>query len=63
MMGVLVHAGAAGATSPTAARTWVSGASGVNTGACPRSAPCATFAYAYSQTIAGGEIEPLELAD
>jgi hypothetical protein len=41
--------------APAQAQTWVS-ASGSNVGTCPRSAPCATYTYAFSQTATGGEI-------
>jgi hypothetical protein len=58
-LGVLLHAGAAGAQS---ARTWVSGA-GADSGACTRAAPCATFAFAYGATSAGGEIDVLDGGD
>jgi hypothetical protein len=57
MLGVLLHAGAAGATS---ARTWVSGATGLDSNPCTRSAPCATFSQALSQTTPGGEIDVLD---
>ncbi len=36
-------------------QTWVSG-TGVDTNPCTRTAPCATFQWALSQTAAGGEI-------
>jgi hypothetical protein len=42
-----------------ATRTWVSGA-GTDSGSCPRTAPCASFAYAITQTNAGGEINCLD---
>lgn len=42
-----------------AARTWVSG-SGTDSGACTRAAPCATFAFAFGVTSAGGEINVLD---
>jgi hypothetical protein len=58
-LGVLLHAGAAGAQS---ARTWVSSA-GADSGACTRAAPCATFAFAYGATSAGGEIDVLDGGD
>jgi len=38
-----------------ATRTWVA-STGADTGTCPRSAPCATFSYAVSQTDAFGEV-------
>jgi hypothetical protein len=46
------------ASSPalaSASRTFVSGV-GIDTGACPVSAPCRTFAYALTQTAPSGEI-------
>ena len=46
----------------TSARTWVSGA-GSDSNTCTRSAPCATFAFAYSQTSAGDEIDVLDPGD
>jgi hypothetical protein len=42
-------------------RTWVSG-TGTDSGACTRSAPCRTFAFALTQTAAGGEIDVLDPA-
>jgi hypothetical protein len=45
-------------------RTWVSGSStAADSGTCPRTAPCATFAYALTQTDAGGEIDALDSGD
>jgi len=43
-------------------QTWVSGA-GNDSNTCTRTAPCATFAYVYSQTSAGGEIGVLNPGD
>jgi hypothetical protein len=43
-------------------RTWVSG-SGADSGTCPITAPCASFAYALSQTNPGGEIDCLNAGD
>src|ERR1700732_3223523 len=40
-------------------RTWVSG-HGTDSGACTRAAPCATFAFALTQTAFGGEIDVLD---
>lgn len=40
-------------------RTWVSG-NGADTGTCTRIAPCATFAYALTQTSSGGEIDVVD---
>jgi hypothetical protein len=42
-------------------RTWVSG-TGTDSGACTRAAPCKTFAFALTQTAAGGEIDVLDPA-
>ena len=42
-------------------RTWVSG-TGTDSGACTRAAPCRTFAFALTQTAAGGEIDVLDPA-
>jgi len=42
-------------TLAASSRTFVSG-SGADAGACDPSAPCRNFAYALSQTDAGGEI-------
>ncbi len=42
-------------------RTWVSG-TGTDSGTCPRTAPCKTFAFALTQTAAGGEIDVLDPA-
>ena len=43
-------------------RTWVSG-HGTDSGACALAAPCRTFAFALTQTAAGGEIDVLDPAD
>jgi hypothetical protein len=58
-LSVLLHATAADAQSP---RTWVSGA-GLDSNPCTRAAPCATFATAYANTAAGGEIDVLDGGD
>jgi hypothetical protein len=42
-----------------ATRTWVSGV-GSDANPCSRTAPCKTFAGAYAQTAAGGEIDALD---
>ena len=42
-----------------ASRTWVSGV-GDDVNPCSRTAPCKTFAGAYSKTAAGGEIDALD---
>ena len=44
---------------PQVPRTWVS-EFGTDSGNCPRSAPCHTFNYAMTQTIAGGEVVALD---
>jgi hypothetical protein len=43
-------------------RTFVSG-TGTDSGTCSRTAPCRTFAFALTQTAAGGEIDVLDPAD
>jgi hypothetical protein len=43
-------------------RTWVSGF-GTDSGTCALTAPCQTFAFALTQTNAGGEIDVLDPAD
>jgi hypothetical protein len=43
-------------------RTFVSG-TGTDSGTCERAAPCKTFAFALTQTAAGGEIDVLDPAD
>src|SRR4029077_12685850 len=51
----LAHA----ATRPPQFRaTWVGG-TGTDSGACPITAPCKTFQYAFTQTLAGGTINVL----
>ncbi|MGH6846586.1 MAG: right-handed parallel beta-helix repeat-containing protein [Methylocella sp.] len=42
-------------------RTWVSG-HGADSGACTRAAPCKSFAFALTETNAGGEIDVLDPA-
>jgi hypothetical protein len=42
-------------------RTFVSG-KGTDSGACSLAAPCRTFAFALTQTAAGGEIDVLDPA-
>jgi hypothetical protein len=42
-------------------RTWVSG-TGTDSGACARAAPCKSFAFALTQTAAGGEIDVIDPA-
>jgi hypothetical protein len=43
-------------------RTWVSG-KGADSGTCALEFPCNTFAFALTQTAAGGEIDVLDQAD
>jgi hypothetical protein len=43
-----------------ATRTWVSGALGSDANSCSRTAPCATFAHALTQTDPEGEIDVLD---
>jgi hypothetical protein len=43
-------------------RTFVSG-TGTDGGACTHAAPCRTFAFAFAQTAAGGEIDVLDQAN
>ncbi|HXO41754.1 MAG TPA: right-handed parallel beta-helix repeat-containing protein [Thermoanaerobaculia bacterium] len=50
------------ATWALATHTWVS-ATGSDSNACTRSAPCLTFSGALSQTAAGGEIDVLDSGD
>ena len=40
-------------------RTWVAEL-GTDTGTCPKTAPCATWNYAMTQTVAGGEVIALD---
>jgi hypothetical protein len=47
------------AAQAQATRTWVSGV-GDDANPCSRTAPCKTFAGAYSRTAAGGEIDALD---
>src|SRR6476620_1479048 len=46
------------ATAQAAIETWVSG-TGTDTGTCPKTAPCRTFAYAHGQTSNNGAINVL----
>jgi len=55
-LGVAALTSAAQAQSP---RTWVSGL-GDDAAPCSRTAPCKTFAGAYSRTMPGGEIDALD---
>ena len=49
---------AGAATAHAGNETWVS-ATGSDTGTCPRTAPCRTFAFAHSQTTANGAMNVL----
>ncbi len=55
----LIACGLSAVPAQAANRTWVSGI-GTDGGACARAAPCKTFAFALSQTAAGGEIDVLD---
>jgi len=46
----------------TAPHTWVANA-GADSGLCPITAPCATFAYAVTKTTVGGELSVLDPGD
>ena len=59
-LAVLVATSSATSTRAQAVRTFVSAQSGSDGNPCSRSAPCRTFAYAYGQTAAGGEINTLD---
>ena len=52
----------AAAASAQSSRTFVSGV-GTDSGACDRTAPCQTFAFAIGQTAPGGEIDCLDPGD
>ena len=49
----------ASAAQAQASRTWVSG-TGLDTNPCSRTQPCLTFAGAFANTLAGGEINVLD---
>jgi hypothetical protein len=55
----LFIASLASAASAQATRTWVSG-TGIDGNPCSRTAPCKTWASAYTQTAAGGEIDAID---
>ena len=57
--GLVVGLVGAGAAQAQATRTWVSGL-GDDANPCSRTAPCKTFAGAYSRTAVGGEIDVLD---
>lgn len=59
-LAVLVATSSATSARAQAVRTFVSAQSGSDGNPCSRSAPCRTFAYAYGQTAAGGEINTLD---
>jgi hypothetical protein len=59
--GALLAFGLSAAPAHAANRTWVSGM-GTDSGACTRAAPCRSFAFALTQTAAGGEIDVLDPA-
>jgi hypothetical protein len=56
---LLISLSIAAAASAQATRTWVSGV-GVDGNPCSRTAPCKTWAGAYGNTAAGGEIDALD---
>src|SRR3984893_10856425 len=58
-LALMLIVSAAGSASAQATRTWVSGV-GSDSNPCSRTAPCATFAGAYSKTAASGEINVLD---
>jgi hypothetical protein len=60
ILAFLFQAGAADATQLS--RTWVSGL-GSDSNPCTRALPCSTFAGAYANTAAGGEIDVLDGGD
>src|ERR1700734_1668300 len=63
LLGALFVAGLAIAPAHAqATRTWISGV-GDDANPCTRTAPCATFAGAFAQTAAGGEIAVLDPGD
>ena len=59
---LLVLAALGGPAFATSPRTFVSG-HGADAGACASAAPCRSFAYALTQTNAGGEVDVLDPAD
>ena len=60
--GALLACGLSAVPAQAAAnRTWVSG-HGTDSGACGRTSPCRTFAFALGQTAAGGELDVLDPA-
>jgi len=56
---ILLVAGFATIANAQATRTWVSGV-GDDANPCSRTAPCKTFASAFSKTATGGEIDALD---
>ncbi|MDQ6701827.1 MAG: hypothetical protein M3Z96_01330 [Pseudomonadota bacterium] len=59
--GALLAFGLSAVAAHAANRTFVSG-KGTDSGACALAAPCRTFAFALTQTAAGGEIDVLDPA-
>jgi hypothetical protein len=55
MLSAMAIAVAATPAQATSVQTWVA-SSGTDSGTCPQTAPCATFAYALTQTSTGGAI-------
>src|ERR1700674_1174488 len=58
-LALMLIVSAAGSANAQATRTWVSGV-GDDVNPCSRTAPCKTFAGAYSKTAASGEINVLD---
>jgi hypothetical protein len=59
--GALLACGLSAVPAHAATRTFVSG-TGTDSGTCGRATPCRTFAFALTQTAAGGEIDVLDAA-
>jgi hypothetical protein len=59
--GALLACGLSAVPAHAATRTFVSG-TGTDSGTCGRAKPCRTFAFALTQTAAGGEIDVLDPA-
>jgi hypothetical protein len=59
LMAGIVLLSSIGAAQAQVTRTWVSG-TGDDANSCSRTAPCKTFAGAYSRTAAGGEINCID---
>jgi hypothetical protein len=58
MLAAVLALPAAALATGTEQETWVS-AAGTDSGSCQLSAPCATLAYALSETAPGGDIDIL----